>query len=325
MYFLQAGTYINPWRGYGWTGSPTDSLGVAHEEKYKIPSTEIGGNLNEFSVNFTKNYISAGYLGAGRAVVIVSAGWIGTGMVYSASVTYPWPSSNTTLILNWGASAACNPAVATAQNATAANMGSAPLTMSLYTHASYRLDMALSLDPATGAPAANQPFGYRHPANKLVAILWHQGEQDYGGGFPLASWAGCLAGLVAGWRGRYGADVPFIAGTFTFTQQDYLAYSYLDFLRFTFGRGLYGSPPHSSAASGAFSGYYEVLTNATMPVLALPRVGLADSYYFVDPYSGALEYSIAPYDPGTTIHFSEVGCAWPPRDSSQFLFFFFVF
>lgn len=86
--------------------------------------------------------------------------------------------------------------------ATAALQNS-PVTMSLYTvrlcmwqeqrhdgfltafsqHAQYRFDYALSLDPATGLPTVDpstgQPFGLAHqnPANKVVAILWHQGAR----------------------------------------------------------------------------------------------------------------------------------------------------
>ena len=36
--------------------------------------------------------------------------------------------------------------------------------------------VALNLDPSTGRPTVGQNMTYRNPANKVVAILWHQGE-----------------------------------------------------------------------------------------------------------------------------------------------------
>ena len=102
----------------------------------------------------------------------------------------------------------------------------------------------MSLDPTTGLPTAGKGWGYQNPNNKargghvsviehvlpvhyigqkdprsyqslphtqVVAILWHQGESDASGGFPVSSWASCLGGLITRWRGMYGATTPFSA------------------------------------------------------------------------------------------------------------------
>ena len=128
---------------------------------------------------------------------------------------------------------------------------------------------------------------YQNPANKVVAILWHQGEavrlclhplfyyvrifsqikkpcgftQDMGTpgaptSYSVAQWATCVGAAAQAWRDRYGADVPFIAGTFSPAFGDgTLSASYVnqyqDFLRFNFGRGRYGTP-------GAFSSAFRI-------------------------------------------------------------------
>lgn len=102
---------------------------------------------------------------------------------------YIWPSSNTHLSLGWAADKMCHPynsnsppysteisidSYALQTTVTGATMGTQTVNMSLYTHTLYRVDYALSLDPATHEPAAGQPWGYLHPSNKVVAMLWHQ-------------------------------------------------------------------------------------------------------------------------------------------------------
>lgn len=94
--------------------------------------------------------------------------------------------------------------------------------MTLAQHAEYRVDLALSLDPATGTvPPGPRPFGVRHPSNIVVAILWHQGENDAGqtdeasAHNGVAAWGACMELTIRRWRSRYGRDVPFIAGTFS--------------------------------------------------------------------------------------------------------------
>ena len=77
-------------------------------------------------------------------------------------------------------------------------------------------------------------------------------------GFPtsysVSQWAACVGSAANAWRARYGANVPFIAGTFSPAFGDgTLSASYVnhyqDFLRFNFGRGRYGTP-------GAFSSVF---------------------------------------------------------------------
>lgn len=49
------------------------------------------------------------------------------------------------------------------------------------------------------------------PGNRLVAILWHQGESDVPL-TPSAAYTVKLDSLIDGLRGRYGADLPFLIG-----------------------------------------------------------------------------------------------------------------
>lgn len=81
-------------------------------------------------------------------------------------------------MLLWAPNTQCNPNLPALGAVSSATMGSQPLTMSLFTHAQYRVDYALSLDPATGKPAAGQPWGYVNPANRVVVMLWHQARAD---------------------------------------------------------------------------------------------------------------------------------------------------
>lgn len=102
------------------------------------------------------------------------------------------------------------------------------------------------------------------------------------------AWSTCLDSIITSWRQRYGADIPFLAGTFSFAQQGWWADAYEDFLRFNFGRGVYGN---------LSSGYYKTITDsALMPVLGLDNLGLADSEYVVSS-AGALTPAVVPYDP----------------------------
>lgn len=131
------------------------------------------------------------------------------------------------------------------------------------------------------------------------------GEADYANSFPVGSWASCVADVAAGYRARYGAAVPFVAGTFSVTQQSYGSFQYMDYLRAAYGQGQYGSPGPTVPF-----GVYEVLTASTMPSLpsAPSRVGLADAYYaLASPQGGGVVPSPALYDPATLIHFSVLG------------------
>lgn len=146
---------------------------AAQENLYHISSTS-GGGINDFSVSFAKNYVAGGFLAPGRGVLIVNTGFFGSGFEFAPTNPYTWPSpGNTTLLLCWAPDASCNPAVATVATATGATM-EGPVVLSLFTHATYRIDMALSIDPASGAPPPNGSLA-PNAANRVVAVLWHQG------------------------------------------------------------------------------------------------------------------------------------------------------
>lgn len=272
-----------------------------------------------------------------QAILIVSTGWPGVGYSSSSTFPYAWPAggganASTTILGSWAPNAACNPAVANVSSATNYTQA-APLTMSLLTHAFYRVDMAMGLDATTWLPTSGQPFGYSNPSNKVVAFLWHQGEADANNGLSVHDWSACFDDEVSAWRTRYtppssAAVIPFIAGTFSVTQDFYFALQYTDFLRATFGRGLYGAPQPSSP-------FYEILTNASaMPTFSAPSafaIGLADSHFeLVAPNASStfsspwLLPSPAPYDPYTPIHFSVLGCAFfPPQHFCLKMFSYF--
>lgn len=343
------------------------ALQPAQEEYTKTPATGDAYKGNTFSVNvrprllcgarraacrvasphaprpskpqFTKNYIAAGYLKPGRAVVIVNTGWSGSSFSWAEDSWYPFPSKQTTLLLCWAPDATCNPAVKDAKVATSAFVDG-HIKMSLFTHAQWRLDHALSLDPATGAPPAGAPWGQRHEKNKLVAILWHQGEADLCCGYDVKRWSKCMDSTIGTWRAKYGADVPFIAGTFTSTYNNketralfrrrFPSFShhqmnkamkglqeYTDFLRFNFGQGLFGDVVEPDGIEAGqtkpllpeVAGFYKAMINSTMPRLVnSKRLGLADSvYYERDPGSRILVNDACPFDPASTVHFSVLG------------------
>lgn len=57
---------------------------------------------------------------------------------------------------------------------SAASFEERELEMSAFTHALFRVDAALTVDPATGRNATPD-LRTRHPGNAVVAILWIQG------------------------------------------------------------------------------------------------------------------------------------------------------
>ena len=127
---------------------------AADENVYHISSTS-GGGINDFSVTFAKDYVAGGFLASGRGLMIVNTGWVGEGFEFAPSTPYNWPAPGaTTLVLCWAANSQCNSAVSGVSFATAATQTS-PIKMSLFTHAQYRVDMALSINPSTGqAPSS---------------------------------------------------------------------------------------------------------------------------------------------------------------------------
>lgn len=72
---------------------------------------------------------------------------------------------------------------------------------------------------ATGRPCTHSaPLVHTHPPSHPPSFL-----PPPQSGISVSTWASCLGALATGWRSRYGATIPFVAGTFTFTQQSYAA------------------------------------------------------------------------------------------------------
>ena len=53
-----------------------------------------------------------------------------------------------------------------------------------------------------------------NPENKVVALLWHQGEHDAFEGNKPATYKAQLTSLVSAVRERYGKEIPFVSGDF---------------------------------------------------------------------------------------------------------------
>ena len=171
---------------YPWDGNSGDGLALMAENIEHMSVTDPrGGGYNSFASSFAIRYVDTGRLAKGRALLVVNAAFGGTGILSSNPyvLNYPWPSSSTNLVWSWAPDATCNSAVAGVTTAYAAVQYDSP-RMSLFTHSLYRMDFAMSLDPGTLRPTSGQGFTYQHPANKVVAMLWHQGENESACGKP---------------------------------------------------------------------------------------------------------------------------------------------
>lgn len=292
IFYLRAGSSAGP----GWDASLYHMTGLADESVYKVPATGPGtpGGSQEIGVPFAKRYVAGGHLAAGRAVLLVNAGWGGTGFSCGAwKAHYDWPSAQTALELGWAASEDCNPSVSDASFVTTLTVAE-PVTMSLFTHSVYRTDMAMSMDAATMRPVNASDITVFHPANVLVAVLWHQGEHDSSAGMGVPSYASCLGGVLSAWRRRYSLTAPVIAGTFTdwyAVPGTPLVNEYLSFFR---------------AAFGGESAY----PNATSPVRfrsTFAPLELADASMVRDAAGVASIRDPVPYDTTDPIHFSNRG------------------
>ncbi len=125
----------------------------------KIADEEVGenGKIGNFGLTFAEEYIKAGLLQEGRAVLIIRAGIGGTGF---------WRKE-------WG------------------------LGSQIYNKLVELVDHALALDEE----------------NRVVALLWHQGEHDSAAGNPPDSFAASLKEQMLDTRARYG-NMPIVAGDF---------------------------------------------------------------------------------------------------------------
>lgn len=223
------------------------------------------GRYTDFGVNFTKNYIANGFLGAGRAVLIVNTGlgntplgWWGSNYG-TASAALPGSS----VMATWTPSVACDPSFGNVSFAT--SIGQANLVTNLVGYSKYRVDLAMTIDPATGVNHSTglSPFAQ----NKIIAVLWHQGEADFYNHYPVEHWALCMSDLVDAYRSFFGL-IPFIGGgfaTFTYdTRGDSLENRYLNFYRKNFGNGRYvqnftGIPVITPASGNTLLGYADPL------------------------------------------------------------------
>ncbi len=286
---------------YYWNGQQVQQ---ANETYHKINGGDSG---SEFGVQFAKHYISSGFLTPGRAVVIVHTGAGGTGFFrknYGTGITN-LPGPNTTLDSVWLSSARCEASYACLPEpnnlfqtppvpvcpvtplplwndlTVATEFGQANTHSNLFTQAMYLVDTVLSVNPATNTPKTSGPIaGSAYPTNRVVAVLWHQGESD--GGDPIVQWATCMEDLIAAWRLRYATTevpvIPFLTGG---NADNYILINFKTWLRKNFGQGRYPTNPASVCDSYCYFNASFAATYASPPDIGLSTgtamLGFADS------------------------------------------------
>ena len=191
-------------------------------------------NQNGFVLTFAKLY-ALNYLQAGRKILIVANGVGGTGMGGpsgagpAVSVVNAMPKnaagtllSGNVINMNWTPTSLGGTNGNTAGNYSyplngggtrSITVGDGVNTFNLYSTALQRLQTVLgatvSVDTTDGGITVSNN-------NKVVAMLWHQGETDaYETGIPIANYKVGLEGLIDGFRAVAGSTVPFIVGNFT--------------------------------------------------------------------------------------------------------------
>ena len=246
----------------------TQIIRTAKSSDYQLPTTGSPECSVDYIAKFTQNYVASGKLASGRGLLVVKTAWSGTPMAEGASsspVNLLLPPGST-VHLDWVTSTSCN-ALYNYQFATSIN--DANLNMNLFTHATYRIDYAMGIDPSTNQYSNSLSWGSTHPQNKIVGYLFHQGESDQDGGVSISAWGNCLTIMINTWRTRYaGPKVPFIVGTWNqYYPQTGLNGQYRDWMRLNFGN-------NNFLADGSTSSYNQASTPASA---GLQYVGLADA------------------------------------------------
>lgn len=280
-----------------------------NEAVTRCPNSFNQGGVNSLAASFAKKYIGDGFLRTGRALLFVNAAKTGSALGFNDGTTISGTALPGLTVQNtWVPSTRCDSSFSQVQNVTSFSSTNVPLN--LFTYANYRIDLALSINPATGVNHASDFSRYTTtgpaPAyaniinNRVVSVLWHQGETDLSHGTTAAQYATCLADLVSGWKYRYGRGqyasnidrkvqnsyrdyVVFILGGYASnTGASQLLSDYTKFYKFNFGQGRYeqayagqiGPPPEDFTAGPSFIDTVDG-TN---------RLGFADSLY---TYSGS--------------------------------------
>lgn len=289
-----------------WSKSAADSLRYPRGDTIgRLPSSDSIGNVQFGSMlyNFTKRYVDDGNLVPGRAVMMVPTCFSGIPMSHYPSSFYGLAATlpnGVTVQQTWAPDSTCSGWYGHENGLiTDPLLNTLPSYIGCFGYSTYRIDLAMSVDPSTGIIGTSLPSP--NSANKVVALLWSQGEADQGS--PIANWAGCLKTVITTWRGRYGSTIPFLATTYTPNGGNQMIVM-ADFLRYNFGNGAF-------AADNSDMGYLRQLTldQQTAIALNLPYLGLADTFYDVLYGGSRLSYN---YDPGyinlqNVPHFSVLG------------------
>lgn len=111
------------------------------------------------------------YLAPGRGLLLVNVGKGSTPLMvaqpYSHQMALP---PHATLVTSWAPTAECNATVGGLRFAESFD-GDSGLRMNAFTHATYHVDAALTVDPATGRNSTPS-LRARFPTNRVVAVLW---------------------------------------------------------------------------------------------------------------------------------------------------------
>jgi Carbohydrate esterase, sialic acid-specific acetylesterase len=209
-----------------------DSVNVSGFGNVATSSTQ---NTSVFT--FAKLY-ARNYLQPGRKVLIVNncaaatgiAGQNTSGMSAAMAVS-GMPSGVSTVNLNWtpnsvasGTPLSMTYTIYTTSGATSGatttktvQVGSGTSSdniYNLYNLALKRINIALNASIDSGG--IDNSDGLMNGTNKVVALLWQQGESDaYENALPLAQYQTSLVALIDGYRALCGTTTPFLIGGFT--------------------------------------------------------------------------------------------------------------
>jgi hypothetical protein len=207
--------------------SAYEHIEVQHSQTYQGVNYS---NSNGFVLTFAKLY-ALNYLQPGRKILIIHNGVGGTGMAGTASTPNPsvvnaMPTSNGAVLsgnvinMNWTPQSLASTTSPytytynlTPSGTKTATVGDGVNSFNLYSVALQRLQSVLgatvSVDTTDGGITVTNN-------NKVVAMLWHQGETDaFELNVSIASYKVGLEALIDGFRAVAGSAVPFIVGNFT--------------------------------------------------------------------------------------------------------------
>lgn len=167
-----------------WNDQGDAVVHASERQRLSGPASPTSGGTHhaDFGVPFAARFVASGYLAPGRAVLLVNAAVGDTGVFKlcgTDTLGGGWPARPATHTHRcWAPSAACSPDLVGVDEALKWPSQSLP-NASLLTRAIDFAELGLAVDPATlHGPPRGAVLPARMPGNRIVAILWHQGEAD---------------------------------------------------------------------------------------------------------------------------------------------------